>query len=76
MPNLLWVWPYLLLTGSFYVKFLRYMQPIVPFMLLFGAAMIWQWRSPAGRRVLAGVVLIAGMIYAVKKKKINGEKHP
>ncbi len=76
MPILLWVWPYLLLTGSFYVKFLRYMQPIVPFMLLFGAAMIWQWRSPAGRRVLAGVVLIAGMIYAVAFVRLYGEEHP
>lgn len=73
---LLWVWPYLLLTGSFYVKFLRYMQPIVPFMLLFGAAMIWQWGSPAGRRLLAGAILIAGIVYAVAFVRLYDDEHP
>ncbi|HRO90339.1 MAG TPA: glycosyltransferase family 39 protein, partial [Promineifilum sp.] len=53
---LLWVLPYLLLTGGFYVKFLRYMQPIAPFLILFGAALLWRVRRPSVRYALAGIV--------------------
>jgi YYY domain-containing protein len=35
-----WVVPYLLITGAFQVKFLRYLLPITPFLLLFGAKML------------------------------------
>ena len=73
---LLWVVPYLILTGSFYVKFLRYMQPVVPFMLLFGAAMLWQWRSGVGRYLVATVLLIAGMLYAAGFVALYGDEHP
>lgn len=73
---LLWVTPYLFLTGSFYVKFIRYMQPIVPFALLFGAAMLWQWRSLWGRRVAAGVCLVAGVLYAVFFIGLYNRDHP
>ena len=37
---LLWVVPYFILTGSFAVKFMRYMQPIVPLLMIFGAALL------------------------------------
>lgn len=33
--------PYFLTTGAFAVKFMRYMQPILPLLVLFGAAMLW-----------------------------------
>ncbi len=73
---LLWVLPYLILTGSFYVKFLRYMQPVVPFLLLFGAAMLSQWRWVIGRRIVTAIVLIAGTTYALAFVAIYGEEHP
>ncbi|CUS02482.2 membrane protein of unknown function [Candidatus Promineifilum breve] len=73
---LLWVIPYLLLTGSFYVKFLRYMQPIVPFLLLFGAAMLWRWRNEAGRRAAVLVALAGGAIYALAFVALYGAEHP
>ncbi len=73
---LMWVLPYLLLTGSFYVKFLRYMQPIVPFLLLFGAAMIWQWRGVAIRRAAVAVVLAGGALSALAFVAIYGAEHP
>jgi hypothetical protein len=72
---LLWVLPYLILTGSFYVKFLRYMQPIVPFLLLFGAAMIWQWRATAGRRAAVALILAGGAVYALAFVSIYGQEH-
>jgi len=46
---LLWVVPYFVLTGSFAVKFMRYMQPIAPLLLIFGAALL----VAVGRRVAA-----------------------
>lgn len=37
---LAWVIPYSLITGSFYVKFMRYMLPIYPFLALMAAAVL------------------------------------
>lgn len=73
---LLWVLPYLILTGSFYVKFLRYMQPAVPFLLLFGAAMIWEWRPVAARRAAVTVALTGGALYALAFMAIYSAEHP
>ena len=73
---LLWVWPYLLLNGLFYVKFLRYMQPVVPFLLLFGAAMLCQWRSAAARRVSIAFALATGLLYAVAFVQLYRDEHP
>ncbi|MFQ5397962.1 MAG: ArnT family glycosyltransferase, partial [Anaerolineae bacterium] len=47
-----WTLPYFLTTGSFYVKFMRYLQPVVPFFMLYGAAMLVtgckkRWRTAA-----------------------------
>ncbi|MDP6666408.1 MAG: DUF2298 domain-containing protein, partial [Dehalococcoidia bacterium] len=38
---LAWVLPYLLITGWFDVKFMRYMMPVTPFLVLYGARMLW-----------------------------------
>ncbi len=38
---LAWVLPYLLITGWFDVKFMRYMMPITPFLVLYGARILW-----------------------------------
>jgi hypothetical protein len=73
---LLWTLPYFILTGSFYVKFLRYMQPIIPFLLLFGAAMVWQWRSEKGRLAVVGLSLGAGLLYALAFVAIYRAEHP
>lgn len=74
--GLLWVLPYFILTGSFYVKFIRYMQPIIPFLLLFGVAMLCQWRSLAGRRTVAAVMLAAGALYALAFVALYAGEHP
>ena len=47
---LLWVVPYFLITGSFAVKYMRYMQPIAPLLVLFGAALL----VAGGKRVAGG----------------------
>ncbi|MHB1415370.1 MAG: DUF2298 domain-containing protein, partial [Chloroflexota bacterium] len=48
---LLWVWPYFLVTGGFYAKFMRYLLPIMPVLALFGAVAIADLRRwLAGQR--------------------------
>ncbi|MDQ3250387.1 MAG: glycosyltransferase family 39 protein, partial [Chloroflexota bacterium] len=40
-----WVLPYFAITGAFLAKFNRYMSPVLPFVLLFAAGLIWRlWR--------------------------------
>jgi hypothetical protein len=73
---LLWTLPYFILTGSFYAKFLRYMQPVVPFLVLFGAAMLWQWRSVKGRWAIAALILGAGALYAFAFVALYRQEHP
>jgi len=46
---LAWVIPYFLLTGSFEVKFVRYMLPLLPFLCLMGAEMLFALKDAAGR---------------------------
>ena len=37
-----WVLPYFGITGAFLAKFNRYMSPVLPFVLLFAAGLIWR----------------------------------
>lgn len=73
---LLWVLPYAILTGGFYVKFLRYMQPVVPFLIVFGAALLWRVRRPSARYALVGIVLIGTALYAVAFVNLYRAEHP
>ena len=54
---LAWVVPNLLLLGLFDVKFLRYMFPLIPFLILMGSGMLFWFLSQA--RVLASSKLVA-----------------
>ena len=83
-----WVIPYFLITGAFDVKFMRYLIPITPFLLLFGAKMLSDiWRA-TGRltggirfssRVALGLfgalALTATLFYAVSYLGIYAETH-
>lgn len=45
-----WLLPYFGLTGAFLAKFNRYMIPVLPFVLLFAAGLIWTlWKTTGGR---------------------------
>ena len=80
-----WVLPYLLLTGWFDVKFLRYLLPITPFLILYGARLIF-WIGDSVQRliplmkhtgsVLAVLALLAAMHYALAFMSIYSERHP
>jgi YYY domain-containing protein len=54
-----WIIPYFGLTGAFLAKFNRYMSPLLPFVLIFAAGLIWQlWQAfkqrQEGRRQKTG----------------------
>jgi 4-amino-4-deoxy-L-arabinose transferase-like glycosyltransferase len=87
---LLWVVPYFIITGSFAVKYMRYMQPIAPLLILFGAALLVAWvgrvagggwrTASVGRRVVAiglpGLVVAFTALYAAAFMGIYGQEHP
>ena len=82
---LAWVIPYLLIVGAFEVKFMRYMIPITPVLVLFGARMLmdaWLWarRVPAAIRTTLVALFVAGLVitafYGVSYTGIYAEQHP
>ncbi len=72
---LAWVVPYFLTTGSFYVKFMRYWQPITPFLLLFGAAMVMEW-GKRWRWLITAVTIIFTTLYAISFVNMYQQPHP
>ena len=81
-----WVAPSFLITGAFEVKFLRYLIPITPFLLLFGSRMLFALWDRAGaskfrptlRQGLAvGLVLLVGStgFYAFSYLSLYREPH-
>ncbi len=73
---LAWVVPFLLSTGNFFVKFMRYLQPVTPFLMLFAAAMVWQVRPKGLRNGIAAAVLLSTTFYALAFTNIYQERHP
>ena len=80
-----WVIPYLLITGWFDVKFMRYMLPLTPFLLLYGARFLW-WLGDSLRTLLpkyrfvvavpAVIVVAATAHYAISFTSVYGGEHP
>ena len=61
-----WVVPYLLITGAFEVKYLRYLIPVVPFLVLFGSRMCMAlWDLLASRRRSLRPLLALGLVVLV-----------
>jgi YYY domain-containing protein len=81
---LAWVIPYFFLTGHLQVKFLRYMLPMTPFLLIMGSRMLFwllDWfaehrphRVPLVRGVM-GLVVVATGFYALSYVSIYSEPH-
>ncbi len=80
-----WVIPYLLITGWFDVKFMRYMLPLTPFLVLYGARFLW-WVTDSLRTLLPRykfvafvpvvIVVAATAHYALSFTSIYGGEHP
>ncbi|MDA0769232.1 MAG: DUF2298 domain-containing protein [Chloroflexi bacterium] len=81
---LAWVVPYFLITGSLQVKFMRYLIPVAPFLVLFGSQMVFAAWDRVGlsrrswRPVLAvGIALLVGTtaFYAFAYTSVYGQTH-
>jgi hypothetical protein len=66
---LAWTVPFFLVTGSFEVKFLRYLLPLTPFLAVYGGAMldsVWPSAPAPGdapaRRSVPGTLMAAGTL--------------
>ncbi len=82
-----WIVPYLLITGRFDVKFMRYMIPVTPFLALAAAGASVQavgWlrarrrtllRPELGYAVLAAVMVLT-LLYAVAYVRVYARPHP
>lgn len=68
--------PYFLSTGNFFVKFMRYWQPLVPFMILFGVGWVWSWRNRWLRQSAIVTVSLFTALYAFSFVNIYREPHP
>ena len=79
-----WVAPFFLVTGAFQVKFLRYLIPMTPFLLLFGSRMLFalwdratEWRPVLRPWLVAGLVLLVGStaFYALSYMSVYQQPH-
>lgn len=74
---LAWVLPYFLINGSFVVKFMRYMLPIIPFLCLFGAMLLEHLSVKIRRLPFPLLVLIPTALWALAfVNGVYGHTHP
>jgi 4-amino-4-deoxy-L-arabinose transferase-like glycosyltransferase len=73
---LAWVVPYFLFTGAFHVKFMRYLQPITPFLMLYAAAMLLSIKLKWVRWAAITAVLLATTLYALSFVNLYRQPHP
>jgi hypothetical protein len=73
---LAWTLPFFLTTGALVVKFMRYMQPLLPFLMLYAAAMVLSWHRVALRRAAAIIILAVATVYALAFVSIYDRPHP
>jgi hypothetical protein len=71
-----WMIPFFLITGGFYVKFMRYLQPMVPFLMLYAAAMVLSWQRVWWRRVVWATTVIGTGLYALAFVSMYATDHP
>ncbi len=83
---LAWSFPYFMVTGAFHTKFLRYMAPLLPFLLVFGAAFAvrgWEWLverwGRRGRVIWVGVALgtaLVAVLWSFAFTNVYRQEHP
>ena len=73
---LAWVVPFFLTTGGFLVKFMRYLQPMTPFLMLWAAAWLLSWRPKWLKWGVGTAVLVTTTLYALSFVAIYQQPHP
>jgi len=73
---LAWVVPFFLTTGGFFVKFMRYLQPMTPFLMLWAAAWLFSWRRSWLKWGVGTAVLLTTTLYAISFVNLYQQPHP
>lgn len=73
---LAWTGVYFLVTGAFFAKFMRYMQPLTPFLMIYAAAFLWIVLGRSWRQLAVGTVAIVTALYAVAFMSMYQDEHP
>jgi hypothetical protein len=73
---LAWVLPFFLITAAFQVKFMRYLQPVVPFLMIYAAALLLAWIPARWWRLAAAVALLPPALYALAFVNMYRDPHP
>lgn len=71
-----WTVPFFLTTGALMVKFMRYLEPLTPFLMLYAAVMLLSLPWTRTRRIVIGIVLIAAGVRAVSFINMYNQPHP
>ncbi len=71
-----WCVPYFLTTGQFHTKFMRYLLPLSPFIVIFAAWLLNQIRWDGVRRAAVGLVVGFTFVYAIAFSSIYSRVHP
>ncbi len=80
-----WSIPYFIITGSFMVKFMRYMLPLLPIFVLTGAAMLWRVSKSSEKRLTRPVawlrfaphfVLTMSALWSLAFLRVYAKTHP
>lgn len=67
--------PYFIINGQFFVKFMRYMLPIIPLLIILGTAWIMRWR-PLPRALFLILLFVDAGTYALAFRTIYDQPHP
>ncbi|MFQ5421670.1 MAG: hypothetical protein ACE5EY_15060, partial [Anaerolineae bacterium] len=70
------LWPFFLSTGSFFVKFMRYLQPITPLLMVMAAGLVWQLGRMRWRWGVTAVTLIFTTLFAWSFVHLYTDPHP
>ncbi len=73
---LAWTIPFFISTGGLDVKFMRYLQPLVPFLMIYGAAMLLNIRQTAVRNTAVILTLLFTSFYALAFVNMYNQEHP
>lgn len=73
---LAWTLPFFLSTGGLLVKFMRYMQPLTPFLMVYAAAWVLSWRWRPARWAAVTLTLTATALYALAFVQLYQQLHP
>ncbi|WP_420643094.1 ArnT family glycosyltransferase [Candidatus Leptofilum sp.] len=73
---LAWAVPLFITTGGFFVKFMRYLQPLTPFLMLWAAAWLLSWQSKVLKWGVGTAVLTVTTLYAISFVNMYQQPHP